>query len=196
MARSWRGTWAHCWVQDQAWLAAGWQLPRGFSQHLPEAGAVVWALAVLSLPFLFLLLLTPARPFAASWGRILTAVTMSPCKVSRLQDPNGWRRWQGMELGCRRGGGGTPSPSLPQFPHSHSTLCLRAWPKPPTRRDPARGGRDGAFWGGNPSFWRPSAPRAPRCRQPSQTQIPDIFFLFPLQPRNSYFMGGESESRQ
>lgn len=36
----------------------------------------------------------------------------------------------------------------------------------------------GCFWGGNPSFWQPSAPHAMQCRQPSQTRIPDIFFSF------------------
>lgn len=41
----------------------------------------------------------------------------------------------------------------------------------------------GRFWGGNPSFPQPPAraqPRRsePRCRQPSQTRIPDIVLSF------------------
>lgn len=100
------------------------------SQHLPEAGCcpkhaqtVVWALAILNL-----LLLTPARPFPASQGRILTVVTISPCKAwgsaGHQWDSNGWRQW----LGCRGwswdAGEGVQAPtsihaslsSLPQHP--------------------------------------------------------------------------------
>lgn len=112
-----RGPCAHHWMQDGARLAADWSL----ASALCTPWTVVWALAVLSLPFLLLLLLTPLRTFPASWGRILTAVTMSPCEGLDLQDPSDGED-AGMELGCRRGGGRTPSPSVPLFPHSHSPL--------------------------------------------------------------------------
>lgn len=68
-------------------LSTCWRLAGALSAR----GDVVWALAILSLPFL-LLLLTPGMKFPAARGRILTAVTISPCQASGLQDPKLQRR--------------------------------------------------------------------------------------------------------
>jgi len=147
------GTWARHGVRGAgsglagSRLAAAPWLLSAPDDALSVPGAVVWALAVLSLPFL--LLLTPARLFPATRGRILTTVTMSPCKTWGLQDPNAWRRW----LGCRGrswdAGAGEEGPHLrpclsfltPTAPYNHSPS--QSYPPAGTRLGVAVTGRFG-----------------------------------------------------